>query len=112
MVHDCNIMFLLMYIDYRRSYDDYRNRYITRLTDLHLAYQRFNDPRMEFKSFATGLNESINPVINALHLYRLQSGQVQHRGILIVSYISVCDRDIRHLKKRSLSSRRKQMIVF
>jgi len=42
----------------------------TRLMNPQLAHQRFNDPLVEFKSSATGLNESINPVINAPHLYQ------------------------------------------
>jgi len=33
----------------------------TRLMNPQLAHQCFNDPLMEFKSSATGLNESINP---------------------------------------------------
>lgn len=47
-----------LYIDYRRPTTIIG---ITRLTDPHPTHQRFNDPRMEFKFFATELNESINP---------------------------------------------------
>lgn len=91
MVHDCNAVFLSMYIigGLTTITGSLRPRY-----DLRILISRINvsmTPAWN-SSPATGLNESINPVINVPHLYRPQNGQVQHRGILIASYL--CVRDI------------------